>query len=202
MAKSLYFTPNQTTSSHPWTMYSLASWHTHLPASALGPHPTSLPCSPGCSQAEFWDDKNLNVSCRILYGPLLRPPALYSAASDISGSSNAWIPLLILKRPLSHNHPQENAKHQLPISHTATHGILYVTCSAFPAQTSQHNLQNYTSDYAKAPQGPSDFSFQDCWHRNAHQVSLFDSLLTSHLMKHKLQVGRTSLQLLTCHCIY
>ena len=135
----------------------LASWHTHLPASALGPYPTSLPYSPGCSQADY---KSLNVSCSILYGPLLRPPALYSAASDISGSSNAWIPLLILKRPLSYDHPQENAKHRLPTSHTPTHGIIQVTCSDFPAQTSQHNLQNYTSDSDKAPHGPSDFSFQ------------------------------------------
>lgn len=59
------------------------------------------------------------------------------------------------------DHPQGNVKHQPPISHTPTHGILQVTCLAFPAQTSQYNLQNYTSDSAKATHGPSDFSFQE-----------------------------------------
>ena len=66
----------------------------------------------------------------------------------------------------------------------------------------KHNFKTTPVTLPKHLMASQTILSNDYWHGKTYKVSLFDCLWTSHLMKYKLQVGRTSPQLLTCHCIY
>ena len=115
LAKSLYFTLNLNTSSHPWTTYGINLLTYHLPTSAQGPHSTSLPCSQVAARLSSKMIKTLmspvepcTVPCSGLQLSTLQPQTFL--VPQIHRSPSCALETCVT------SHPQESEKHQPPTS--------------------------------------------------------------------------------------
>ena len=155
LAKSLYCTLNLNTSSRPWTTYGINLLTPHLPTSAQGPHSTSLPCSQVAARLSSKIIKALmspvescTVPCSGLQLSTLQPQTFLVPQMHRS-------PSCALKTCVT-SHPRKVRSISLPPPPAHTQN----SSGNFFSLTRRHHLQNYTSDFAKAPHGTSEFSFQ------------------------------------------